>query len=1260
MSKINQIQQALLELGGGHFQKLADAFLVEKGFGSINAIGSVVASNKERVGTPDSLIATSEGKYIFAEYTTQQSSLLAKLKDDLGKCLDEKKTGIPVSKIDRVIFCFTGKLSAKQESQLAVACQKKGVNLELFGIDALAFDLYSKYPRLALDFLNVQIDTGQIVPPSQFVILYNHGKMATRLDLGFHFRDEELCRLLSGLENEKLVFISGKAGVGKSRLALEVCKKFHEGHPEYEVMCIFGRNRDLWEDLQSRFRKDGKFLLFVDDANRVSRFEYVVELLMYLREDQQIKVVATVRDYALSKVQEAARPLGSVLEVELGPFTDEQIKKLITDEYGITNYHYLERIAEIARGNPRLAVMAAEVAKENHLSSIHDVSSLYDSYFSSIRDDLKGAGGDLMDANLLKVASIVSFFKAVDRLNEEMTISIEKAFGIHPKAFWEAAEKLHELEVLDMYENEVVRVSDQVLGTYLFYLAVFKEKVLDFGVLLSNFFPKLRHRIIDSINPVLNAFESESIVEALCPHIDSAWSKLEKDGDNAGLFELLDVFWFVKRTDTLLWVSERINELDTESIEVSDLKFEKNSKTIDRPSILSILSSFAYAMEEEARIAVELLSRYFKKRPTEAQLIFQILTENYGFNPNSNLRNFEIQRGVIDTLEELAKDGELFISKIYLKVAANFLGTHFDSHRMKGEREVLITRFNLPSTPQIKFLREVIWKRLFLLYEIKELQNEVLDLIGNYCKSSHRLTISDLVKSDYEHLLPFLEIILDKDNYHDCVLFNDYMNLLEQHDLKIPDSLKDQFSSQTFELSKLMLHDWSGMRELDLSFEEFEQFKRDGLRNFTKDFSLEDYGNFFQQCLEIYTASIDGQNNYQVLEAIVNTLLPLADNEPELFTKVINLYLELGDPFELNGYPFVKKLVDHLGPEDTRQFLLRPEYPTKTQWLINVQEVLPSDCITVEWIDRLYELYTVAKLNELPNDFDYLIRYISFDKQVFCKIIKLVISKYSEEDSRFSILPILFNRNKETGKRLLELFSDDFNLLKDAYFFAETTRSNNDYDGFVLNSILDIDQNFIRDYINWKYNKTKDGWVSRHDDHRDYEFIWKRNDYQDVMDRVVDCVYKNDKDTHISSHTYLEVFFQKNHGKGNLNEEVKKKQDTYLLRLINGRNKDSDFMMYLFTLIAELKPERRRQFVECFVKLNKSIYVFKKLPMEPTSWSWEESKVPMLQGRVEFLESLLPVMSTVDLLQHKQRIERRIQHLRAEIEREKKVDFIED
>ena len=50
----------------------------------------------------------------------------------------------------------------------------------------------------------------------------------------------------------------------------------------------------------------------------------------------------------------------------------------------------------------------------------------------------------------------------------------------------------------------------------------------------------------------------------------------------------------------------------------------------------------------------------------------------------------------------------------------------------------------------------------------------------------------------------------------------------------------------------------------------------------------------------------------------------------------------------------------------------------------------------------------------------------------------------------------------------------------------------------------------------------------------------------------------------------------------------------------------------------------------------------------------------MLQERLEYFESLLPLTNTVNLLQHKQYIEQEIQSIRSQIEHEKKRDFMEE
>src|SRR6185295_18230736 len=87
MSKVNEIQRRILELEGGRFQQLCNAYLRRRGYDQINALGAVIGSDKTRRGTPDMFVPTKTGKYVLVEYTTTTNGLLEKLESDIGKCL---------------------------------------------------------------------------------------------------------------------------------------------------------------------------------------------------------------------------------------------------------------------------------------------------------------------------------------------------------------------------------------------------------------------------------------------------------------------------------------------------------------------------------------------------------------------------------------------------------------------------------------------------------------------------------------------------------------------------------------------------------------------------------------------------------------------------------------------------------------------------------------------------------------------------------------------------------------------------------------------------------------------------------------------------------------------------------------------------------------------------------------------------------------------------------------------------------------------
>jgi hypothetical protein len=55
-----------------------------------------------------------------------------------------------------------------------------------------------------------------------------------------------------------LLIITGPAGVGKSRFALECIERFIDQHPAYQPFCVFNKRLPLYEDLKVYFGNDGQ------------------------------------------------------------------------------------------------------------------------------------------------------------------------------------------------------------------------------------------------------------------------------------------------------------------------------------------------------------------------------------------------------------------------------------------------------------------------------------------------------------------------------------------------------------------------------------------------------------------------------------------------------------------------------------------------------------------------------------------------------------------------------------------------------------------------------------------------------------------------------------------------------------------------------------------------------------------------------------------------------------------------------------------
>ncbi len=1281
MAKINQIQNKLKELSGGEFQKIADACLHKKirQVKLIKPLGSVTGANKTRTGTPDTLIILENGKYILAEYTTEKKGVCEKFKKDLGKCFNEEKTGISITEIEKIVLCHNSTLTTKEENSLKEECQNYGVELDIFGIDSISFDLYQHYPGIAKDFLKVKVDTGQIVNLDEFITTYNKRNILVPLDTKFYFREDEINEILQRLEENNLVIVYGKAGVGKSRLVLECCRKFVEKYSEYEVKCIFDRERDIFEDIRVYFSDDGSYLIFLDDANRVKEFKYFINLLLDKRENQQIKIIATVRDYAVEQIKEVVCSYDNNLElVKIDSLKDKQIEQLIKEEYKIRKL-YIERIVDIAQGNPRLAIMTALVVEqEKTIESINSVSDLYDEYYSSITKDIT----DFKDESLLEVAGIVAFFQVVDYSNDEMMEKIQTAFNIDKKTFWEAVRKLYKFELVDIYENEVARISDQVLATYLFYLTFFKEKLWKFSVLLDNFFPQFQYNFVDALNPVLSAFDSEKIINILTPDVDRLWKIYEEARDEKSLIQMMKLFWFFKQTEIIRYAKNCIDKMEVESVDISTLDIPSNSNIhIPQDSILNLLSLFGNSDEQNSqKIAIDLLFRYLTKKPQELPQVFCLLIEVFGFELDSYITKFIIQSTIIDKLLKEVNEGknELFV-KLFFGVAEKYLYLQFNTPQMK-KKEFKLYQFSPQPTPELLDLRKKIWQGIFQLYQIDIFQKEVINIIHQYSKSYSKSPVGEILKQDAVEVLEFFATQLNPQDYYHCLIVQKYLDFLESHQVEFNNELRERFVNETYEVYRILSDNWNERKNLNLDWKEYEQFKQNQIKEYFANYDFKDYQDFFDKCHEIKAVTKEKNHYYSEFTShkVVEVFIFLACENSELYLDVLKYYLNIGDRFQINDFPFplVKKLIEISGVEQAFELLNQSDYDSKRKWLFGFYNLLPEDKITSDYLEKLYNLYRKSKLDEMPQDFDFLLKYRHLDKNVVAQVTEIILSKINEQTNYTNCLgPFysLFNPYTQANQILIELFTEKLDVLKQTYLLSQKIRGYSSNSEDIFTRILAADQNFIIEYIDWVYDEERKFSNSPYfEDDLNYTFLWQYENYQELITSVVEHIYQKEKELSNSGFRNIileRIFFLE------VTEEEKvileDRQNKLLKSLIENRYTDIDLMQLLFSLTTTFPYERRYQFIKLFCKYNQNFEAFKKLSIEPYFKHYKKlsaedyilsssKSIDATHKIVEYLESLLRIFNTVKFLKHKQYVEQKIKYYETWIEEEKKNNFLKN
>lgn len=1254
MSKVNQVEKILHEIDATKFHKLADSFLSKKFSYEIHSNGTKIGEDKPTKGTPDSFAISENGLYVFMEYTTQKTNITEKFLKDLEKCFDEEKTGIPVNQIEKVILACNSDLNPEEIKILFDSCKAKNIGCTFFGNSSIANELTNTYPMIAKEFLDISIDSGQILDYDNFIKTYDANKYSTSLNTTLRYRETEIEEFKECLNSNAIVLVTGPAGVGKTKFAIESCQQY-SGEHGFIFKAVLNRGVNIFDDMKAYFDDESEYyLVLIDDVNRVhAALEYFQDYYGNKIKNGSLKIVASVRDYAKEKIVYKIPSKISHTEIELKRLPDESIQDIVKQEYSITNTAYLERIADISQGNPRLALMAASIAKEeNRLDAIYDVTTLYDEYFSRVKEDIDA----FEQSNLLLCIAIIAFFRVVDRANTQQVDLLEKAFDISISNLWQSVEELNVLEIVDLYENDVVKVSDQILSTYLFYKIVFVDQKIKVDTFLEHFFPSYKGRFVDVLNPLLNTFDSQLIMNVLREPVDKLWIRSKEN--EIDLFAVMNVFWFLKQTDILAYFVSKIEGIESENIDCDSLDFWQkiNTNTVDE--LLNRLAVFRHDYSDNMRFAIELIIGYFEKKPSKLSEVITVLAGSFGYQQDSWRNNYVKEQILVDTLWQYCDNGENeLITKLFLRISSKLLKTEFDDHRQKG-RSIVMTYYKLPETDELQFLRKCIFEKITSLHSYGKYKKDIETLIEKYPSGlGYRYGISEVEKWDAKHIFDLIQTYFDTGSYEHSRIVQDLCHEFDRRGIHYDLEINNTFQHPISAIEKILMLDdvdisLENPKEEKTDWDEIRLIRKNRLSEFAKAYKLKEWEQLLEACHSFFPDN--SRELYKLRNNLSDLLHILAEKDHALYIEVFEKYLEMGNPFELSINAL--DLIEALGKEEALGLLNRYEYLNKGSWLFNFFVVLAKEQITKQDVEQLLDLYRVSTLQALPYHLDYLEKYNSIQPDILLHVIDILTQRALNENQHFTFgFEIIFNSFSDMFENLEEYFKNNINLLEKAYLLCVNQKNTFDHNCAGLSKLFNLDNSFIEKYIHEILSK--EGHFDSHDIHGDFTLIWNRPDYESIFLRFIEAVFTSEQSNKIwRKGEILKGFFLHRDNQ----KEVDHKADLLLKKYIEENSSDEERMIYIFELICEFNYDRREELVAYFIKQNQSYELFEKLSLEPMIHSWNGSRVPSLHKEVDYYVSLLKHMNSLKLLRHKQKVEQHIHYLKNDIEREKKNDFMED
>lgn len=1019
----------------------------------------------------------------------------------------------------------------------------------------------------------------------------------------------ELTNLYNTIKTSSITLLSGNSGVGKTRLAIEVCKRFED--EGYKVWCIKNNGQAIFDDIRFYLSDHQNVLVFIDDANQTSNLEYILNYVTNYSENISIKILMTARDYAKKHVEMAVRKYFSLEEIIIDPFTTDEIKAILKSNLEIENSDFLDRITKIARGNARLAILAGYFSLQKGFTGIKNATDIFKNYYGEVIDSQKLQKTDISVLFAVSLMGTVS----IDGSNDFVTKLLEY-FDIDALNFLNICHRLNEMELIDLYQDQIAKISDQSFGNYILEYVLLEKKYISVRKLLENGFPKFRNKLIYALNTVRYLFPNDDNVKYIEEQINESWDQADSDVQSA----YLQSFHNLNQEKALKIIKSELDRLDAVSKDLMQFDFDAAKKHQNiKNEYIDMLGDFKNS--EYLEDVVSLLFTAFLKRPDLVMDFYYVFTEKLSFDLNSHKNDYETEYIVIKSLWELSqkesvdKNFKIFFVHVLKKTLNCSI-----QKVMPGDNSNAFNfiTFSIIDTKGTRLLRDLIWKILSSLYQYDILQAEINTILGEY----HGESLGDnQVESIFEFDLTCIKKYF-VDNW-DNPSFDQFLVMKKIVDIATQLGVKyDKVYLQYEQNLEFMVYNTISKESWGEDWKNTEQENLAKVIDMVKDYTMNEYSLFFELCKKIESKDVAGRKNWIIGRNITHIFNTFKDRQD--YMELVQQYLLSEAPYASSvQYSVLNTLVKTLGILQSIQFINKYEFTDKKMWLGNIWEYVEATNIDSEIKEKMLVFFTSQKKDEglvVPNILT-LSHYFTDDLHLVKKIGEwLIFEGKSDSNVIKKFLGSIYD--KECVKKILKIFKGNMALLEQLYLLS-TSDSNFDYNGTLLETLISSNIEVWN-----KYTKQISSFSHIEVNKEIFKKIWHFESYTDYVKIAYNNLVANDLGYIRESISGSLIVKDKN-----LDSVIRERQDTWVKNYIRDNYEDTKSIKRLFEVIQASFSNKIDYYLE-FLKCSKDVDRFKLLPLSPLSYTWSGSEVPLIDKRINFVDDLINLIKGIEFIDH--------------------------